>query len=360
MPCSSGFPRGSLAVAIRRVFAALTIAAPALLSAQAPTAPRITEQSSGVTALLQAAHAVSPTVVWASGHRGVVLRTVDGGTTWERKVAPGGDSLEFRDVHAINADTAWILAAGSGTKSRIYRTNDGGANWTLQFINSDTAAFYDCMSMSDRNRGIAYSDASEGRTRILRTIDGGANWMLIDVSKVPPPLPGEGAFAASGLCVVHADSATAFVATGAPGARLLRTTDGGATWTAINTPLLRGPVAGLTGMSIHAGRGIVVAADINRLRTDTSAMVVGITNDGGRTWSLGTRPPLPGSLVGVAWVPGAGRNVAVVSSYGGAFYTMDGARTWTTITSDGYMGATAAGRSAWLAGANGKILRIDW
>ncbi|MFN9118180.1 MAG: WD40/YVTN/BNR-like repeat-containing protein [Gemmatimonas sp.] len=331
------------------------------VSGTAQGAPRITELTSGVTPLLQAVHAASSTVVWASGHGGIVLRTVDGGTTWERRVTPAGDSLEFRDVHALGADTAWILSAGNGAKSRIYRTTDGGTTWALQFLNPDTAAFYDCLSFGSRAEGVAFGDASHGRTNLLRTDDGGRRWRLLAPSTVPAPLAKEGAFAASGLCVGHGDAKTVYVATGAPGARLFRSRDAGRTWSVENTPLTRGIAAGLTGLSFVDGtRGLVVAADINRLRTDTSRAVVGLTTDGGRTWDVRARPPLPGALAGVAWVPAAGREIAVAAGYGGAFFTLDEARSWTTITDRVTTGVSASGRTAWVVGANGRIWRLDW
>lgn len=342
---------------------AFTTLGPAVLSAQAsPTAgPRVTEQSSGTNQLIQAVHAVSGQVVWASGHGAVVLRTRDGGAHWERLRVPDSDSLEFRDVHALNADTAWILAAGAGAKSRIYRTNDGGANWTLQFRNADTSAFYDCLSFLDARRGLAYSDASGGRTLVRRTTNGGATWTLLPPASVPAPLPGEGAFASSGLCVAGVPPNTAYIATGAPGARLFRSVDGGAHFRAENTPFVKGPAAGLTGVAfLDANRGIAVAADINRLRTDTSTAVVGITADGGRTWKLRVRPPLPGALSGVAWVPAAGPGAAVVVGFGGAFVTSDTARTWTTISDAVFTGVGVSGRTAWIGGGGGRIVRLDW
>ena len=128
-----------------------------------------------------------------------------------------------------------------------------------------------------------------------------------------------------------------------------------------NTPFTRGTTAGLTGMAFKDGQmGMVVAADINRLRTDSSTAVVGVTADAGRTWELRTRPPLPGALVGVAWVPGAGRETAVVTSYGGAFLTGDGARTWRTLTDALSTGVSAVGARAWIVGGNGTITRLDW
>lgn len=330
-----------------------------------PAEPRITPQTSGATTLLQAAHAANEQVVWASGHGGAIVRTLNGGETWERISSPAGDSLEFRDVHALNADTAWIMSAGSGSKSRIYHTTDGGAKWTLQFINNDPDAFYDCFTMFNASTGVAYSDATGNRTRILRTDNGGETWSLLDSTAVPAPLDGEGAFAASGLCVTHSAPVTAWIATGAPAARLFRSTDAGKSWQATETPFVSGAVAGLTGLSfIDSNTGVAVAADISRLRNDTSSNTVGITRDGGSTWELLTRPPLPGSLAGITIVPAVSLNstdmAMVAVGYGGAFWSNDTGHTWHTITSDIFTGATAAGRTAWITGADGRILRLDW
>lgn len=91
-----------------------------------------------------------------------MLRTQDGGTTWQRRLTPAGDSLQFRDVYAVDADTAWVLSIGNGTASRIYRTSDGGSTWALQFINRDSAAFYDCLSFGTAAEGIVFGDAAAG------------------------------------------------------------------------------------------------------------------------------------------------------------------------------------------------------
>jgi photosystem II stability/assembly factor-like uncharacterized protein len=346
---------------LRAMPIAAVLTAAIAVSAPAQTVPRVTEQQSGTTQLLQAVHAVNDSVVWASGHGGVVLRTLDGGRRWEQLKTPAGDSLEFRDVHAFSADTAWILSAGDGPQSRIYRTTNGGVSWRLQFINRDSAAFYDCLSFGTPLQGVAYGDASQRRTNLLRTVDGGATWTLLSAASAPAPLPGEGAFASSGQCVVHADSSTVFVATGAPGARLFRSRDAGRSWTVENTPFTRGTAAGLTGMAFrNAQRGIAVAADINRLRTDSSQAVVGVTNDGGRNWELRPRPPFPGALSGVAWVRDASSRTAVLVGFGGAFFTTDEARSYTVLTDRVVTGVSSSGRTVWMSGAGGRIWRVDF
>src|SRR3990172_7511736 len=92
---------------------------------QAPSQqPVLTEQASGVQATLQAVSPVNDSVVWVSGHAGVILRTLDGGRPWTPLAAPGGGataaragSFSFSIVTPARSTTA--LTSGSrGTGSR--------------------------------------------------------------------------------------------------------------------------------------------------------------------------------------------------------------------------------------------------
>src|SRR5947199_5973636 len=112
------------------------------------TLPQWTIQTSGVTARLRGVSAVSDRVAWASGAGSTVLRTSDGGATWQ-KLTVTTDAVDFRDIDAIDARTAYVLSIGNGPPSRIYKTDDAGATWTLQFKNEDPKAFYDAMSVGD-------------------------------------------------------------------------------------------------------------------------------------------------------------------------------------------------------------------
>src|SRR5690606_8757830 len=91
------------------------------LHSQPAAAPRATLQPFDGNALIFAVHASSENVVWASGTAGTILRTIDGGANWERRAAPGGDSLQFRDIHGFGPDTAFVLSIGNGESSRVYR-----------------------------------------------------------------------------------------------------------------------------------------------------------------------------------------------------------------------------------------------
>ena len=59
-------------------------------------------QPSGTTARLRGLSVVDERVAWASGAGGTVLRTVDGGATWRRRVVPDAERLDFRDIEAFD------------------------------------------------------------------------------------------------------------------------------------------------------------------------------------------------------------------------------------------------------------------
>ena len=336
--------------------------APATASSTATqAAPRITTQITGATGTIFAVHAVSANVVWAAGTGGTVLRTRDGGATWEKRPVMGGERLGFRDVHALNADSAWVLSIGNGDQSRIYFTANGGATWALQFRNTDSSAFYDCITMLTPKIGVVFGDASQGRTMVLRTENGGATWALLPQANVPAPVKGEGAYAASGRCIVSAGAKHAWIATGGPESRLFTSDDAGLHWALHTTPFVHTASAGTSGLDFRdAKHGIGVAGDMTNLKGDSAKAVVAVTDDGGKTWELRTRPGLPGALTGVTWVPGAGKETAVAAGFGGVFYTTNGGRTWTTASDAGFAGVDAFGRSAWVGSTKGNMLRLDW
>src|SRR5687768_5923591 len=63
--------------------------------------PQWTPQTAGVAARLRGVSAVSDRVAWASGANGTVVRTADGGLTWQRLRVPDAEQLDFRDIDAI-------------------------------------------------------------------------------------------------------------------------------------------------------------------------------------------------------------------------------------------------------------------
>jgi photosystem II stability/assembly factor-like uncharacterized protein len=321
--------------------------------------PLLEPQTSGTDALLIAVSAVDSAVVWAGGTGGRWVRTTDGGVSWTSGVVPGADSLQFRDVHAIDARTAWLLSIGNGPQSRIYRTDDGGATWRLQFRSDEPRDFFDCFDFWDAEHGLAVGDSWDGRLHVLETTDG-ETWNRLPAGRLPPADSGEGAFASSGTCLVAEGDSAAWIGTGASdgAARVFRTADRGRTWTVVQTPLTRGGSAGITTLAFRDEQnGAALGGDVADLasRTDNAA----ITHDGGDTWTAVARPPFTGPAHGVSWVPAAPTPTLVAVGPRGVGFSIDEGRTWTPLDTLNHWGvAFAAPDRGWAVGPAGRITRI--
>jgi photosystem II stability/assembly factor-like uncharacterized protein len=330
---------------ILAVLAALILAAPAWI-----------DQPSGVTARLRGVSAVTERVAWASGSGGTVLRTSDGGTTWNKLMIPGAEKLDFRDVDAVSADVAFVLSIGSGESSRIYKTTDAGRTWTLQFTNTDPKAFFDAMAFWDPNRGIAFSDSVDGQLVILRTVDGDASWTRVPAAGLPPAIDNEGAFAASGTNVAVMGRDRVWIGTST--SRVLRSTDSGLTWSVAATPLATGSSAGIFSIAFRdTDHGIVVGGDY---RKESEAIDnAAVTSDGGKTWTA--MKGLSGFRSVVSYLPGSSSVMAVGPQ--GADLSTDDGKTWTPL-----LGATGlhtlavarSGNTGWGAGENGRIFKLTY
>ena len=318
-------------------------------------APYWTIQTSGVTVRLRGVSAVSESVAWASGAGSTVLWTSDGGTTWQ-KLTVTSDALDFRDVDAIDAQTAYVLSIGNGPASRIYKTTDAGKTWTLQFKNEDQKAFLDAMSFWDANNGIVIGDSVDGQLYILTTNDGGWVWSRVDTRNLPPALENEGAFAASGTNIAVFGKSHAWIGTGAAfKARVLRTSDRGRTWQVANTPLASGSSSGIFSIAFRdAKHGAIAGGDYRKEQEAVDNLA--ITNDGGITWTLARG--LSGFRSVVAYVPNTKTLVAIGPS--GGDYSTDDGRTWKPIAGPGFdTFSFVPGKSiGWGAGANGAIGRL--
>jgi len=321
------------------------------------TMPHWTIQTSGVTHRLRGVSAVSERVAWASGAGATVLRTADGGQTWQ-KMSVTAETLDFRDVDAIDMQTAYVLSIGNGPTSRIYKTTDAGKTWNLQFKNEDPKAFLDAMTFWDANHGIVFGDSVDKQFYVLTTADGGRTWSRVPTTNLPPAQENEGAFAASGTNIAVFGKSHAWIGTGAATkSRVLRTTDGGRTWQVADTPLASGPSAGIFSIAFRdAKHGVVAGGDYKKEQEAVDNLAV--TSDGGVTWTL--VKGLSGFRSVVAYVPGMKTPALVALGPSGGDYSLDDGRTWKPIDGPGFdTFSFAPGKQiGWGAGAEGKIGKL--
>lgn len=122
---------------------------------------------------------ISATEGWAAagnlenGEEDMLFHTSDGGRTWARQPATGGQYL--RAVHFVSATRGFAvgMTIDSVTElpgpSKILASQDGGATWKVALVAE--RSFFD-VTFVDANRGWAVGD----RSAVYATTDGGSTW----------------------------------------------------------------------------------------------------------------------------------------------------------------------------------------
>lgn len=296
---------------------------------------------------------VSRNVVWASGTRGTVIRTTDGGKTWDLTTVPGGERLDFRDIEAFDANTAYVLSIGNGEASRIYKTTDGGKTWKEQFRNKDEKAFFDAIACWDSNNCLAMSDPIDGKYVFVETTDG-TNWHSRNSDHHAIALTGEAAFAASGTCLIANGKTSAFLVSGGTAARVFLSEDRGSTWAWVTTPIVKGTAgSGIFSIAMNSAKnGVLVGGNYEKPNEMTDNLA--FTTDGGKVWNLAKG--LSGYRSGVAYID-AKTIIAVGTS--GTDISRNGGKSWKKLGTENLNAVAAKGRLAvWAVGEKGGVYKL--
>jgi photosystem II stability/assembly factor-like uncharacterized protein len=317
---------------------------------------------------------VNAKVVWASGTKGTFIRTVDGGAHWQVGTVPGAAELDFRDVEAFDANTAYLMAAGPGEASRIYKTTDGGEHWRLQYQNKEPRAFFDAMAFWDAQHGMVLSDPVDGRFLLLRTDDGGKTWLPLPIEQRPSAREGQAAFAASGTCLVVSGTRDVWFVTGGVAPRIFHSSDRGQSWTDSDSMMRGGtPSAGAFSMALAPGGGAVIVGGDYQKPENSLGNCVAIGDDR-RTIAANTKPDPPvrsgpdpqprltsrprGYRSGVAYAPGTKGKVWVAVGTNGSDISVDGGQYWQPLDQENYNAVAFADRqTGWAVGPKGRVAK---
>lgn len=210
--------------------------------------------------------ALAGTRLVAVGERGHVLLSDDDAMTWRQaKAVPTRTTLTC--VHATDAQSLW--AAGHG--GVILRSADGGEQWTIAHGQADGPDVLLSVRIEPDGRGLAVG----GFGVALATVDGGKTWQ--------PRALVEGEAGERHLNRLFVSTAGTWLIA-AEGGHILRSTDGGARWSAVKTPY-----AGSLWSGLSLPGGVLLAGGM-RGNIVRSA-------DDGASW---THRPVPdaGSLTG--------------------------------------------------------------
>ena len=109
--------------------------------------PTIEILESGNKVSIRGLSVVTNKIIWASGNKGMVAKSTNGGKTFDWIKVAGFEKRDFRDIEAFDKNTAIIM--GVDAPAIILKTTDGGKSWNKVLEDSTKGMFLDAMDFSD-------------------------------------------------------------------------------------------------------------------------------------------------------------------------------------------------------------------
>ena len=188
-------------------------------------------------ALLTGVYMLDSQLAWAVGHDAVVLRTRDGGVSWQRVHYAPENERPLLDVWFRDAERG----LATGAYGELLATRDGGDSWERRVIRQDDD--FHLNQLAAAADGTLYIAAEAGH--LYRSDDAGETWR-------PLPSPYAGSF--FGVLPLAEGPVLAFGLRG----RLFASNDRGQTWTRIETAT---EATLLSGLQLGPGRFVIAGME---------------------------------------------------------------------------------------------------
>ncbi len=257
-----------------------------------------------------------------------VYKSVDGGRSWQNMGLKGSEHIGKILIDPRNSDVVYVAAQGpvfgAGGDRGLYKTTDGGKTWTKVLDGGKWAGAGDAVMDPTNPNVLIVSLWQRGRKQwgyvaggpessLQRTTDGGKTW-----TKVQSGLPG-GPLGRIGLAIspVNHDIVYAIAeAGGDPGGGFFRSQDNGVSWHRMSDESTSGNYyAELFADPVNVNR--VYAVD-TRLQ---------VTDDGGRTFHSISRSEKHVDNH-VVWIDPHDTDHLLIGCDGGLYQTFDGGQTY--------------------------------
>lgn len=260
------------------------------------------------TTFFNEAYFVDANTGWLTEFNSTIVRTTDGGTSWQTSTLPSGTGSFNRDLSFISTTVGFV----SGSDG-IWKTSDGGATWTNITPTSFPLGGSTSHWFIDGNVGVYGSGVcTDSTVTFSRTLNGGTTWTTVTYVN--------SADVAVGGMTYRGGS---FYASGGNG-KVWQSNDSGASWTLT----IDGSAGWQEDMVTAPGGGLFTASANGSSCGSTGGGKVMRSTDGGTSWSTSNFPTVV--MWGVTmysssegWACGDG---------GKAFKTTDGGSTWTDLS----------------------------
>jgi photosystem II stability/assembly factor-like uncharacterized protein len=205
-----------------------------------------------------------------ANHLTKVLRTINGGQTWQVINVSAAIGRVGSDIDALDAQTAWITTTDR-TNSGLFKTSDGGVTW-VEKLRGNACIGY--IRFLDINNGVCIGT----KRHFAYTTNGGDNW-TVDSTSMPFMGTETVGFYFTGTNALIRKGDTLWFGTSA--GRIMRSTNKGRNWAAFSTGI---PASwAISSVAFKDARnGMLAGIDTITLNYKGIAK----TNDGGVTWQI--------------------------------------------------------------------------
>ena len=247
---------------------------------------------------------------------------IAGGGSWFSLGPPGGDVFDVA-ASTVNADIVLAgLAPGGSLGGTLYRSTDGGATWSEVSTLSGRSVF-DIEFTSDGTAFIGTIDS------IWVSQDGGANWSTLNLGIGVNDQVFDVAIDPSDPSILWVGVADAF---GSQPVNVMRSTDGGLTWTNRTPPLAQPMSSRAIAIDPDDANTVIVV-----FGGDFGGGQVWVTTDGGDSW-IERSAGLPGNPLNAVVYDGTrllvGGGLLFGSQFVGLYQSNDLGLTWTALHDD--------------------------
>lgn len=269
-----------------------------------------------------------------------IYKSTDGGETWANMGLPESERIAKIIIDPTNSNTVYACVPGklwSDSNDRgLYRTTDGGASWTkiLGGPNASTGCSMITMDPAApgtlfaglwdfRRKGWTFRSGGDGPdapsgSALMKTTDGGATWSALDAKSAKGLPAGPWGRVAVTVAPSKSNVVYAFIEAAPPLNGLYRSEDGGRTWE------LRDRSQNMLWRPFYYATLIVDPKNENRLFKPDGSLIM--STDGGASFNV-----VSGSSHGDShdvWIDPANTEHLIMGDDGGLWFSYDGGDKW--------------------------------